>query len=829
MCPSQLAWADTADGTNQAHYYAECSNKGLCDRKTGECKCFDGYEGKACRRAACPDQCSGHGTCELMSEMGGDFQDRRYGPGYKYQDLSCNSGRDGDPGEGAGDYTKGVTSCRNTGSFDGQGSDTVFALTTAAYGSQQCGAAQNEWCMHTYEVVGGGVGCDMKLDGATSTQGASYASGDVDLPNLAAATKVVVAASLYGAILTGMPVTYAKGTGGTVPTAAAEGTLYAYKHADANTLIMFSSITDAMGQATDGDAVTNGLDMKTGAAGTAHTFALSSPYGSTPSKAAVVTSSQLALEDTAVSTNAGLSVVVDATTYAALATGLIVKYSSVSGTKPTALTDTTSYYVYKHTATANVITLTATYAHATAITSDTDAVDGAGGGANALNVLTGSAGTGSGDIDLSALADAQLVVVDAALYSAITTGDAVVYSGGTGTVPTATGAGTLYAYKHATANTLVLFSTASAATTNYANDAAAKAAGLDMKTGSAGADHTFTRASANTFALEEYGISFAVTGGSLCSALPTISVTATSSQANLKFHSVAVAANHLYSQFGGLITSNIVARTANKDVAHGHLYQLWDADKLQACTCDLGYDGADCAHRIAPHGDDPLTTVKSSSMKQVVQIGSPTVAATQAEEFIMIYHDPYGGIWRTDGIMANSNDVVIASRVEYALNALPNEVMLDAKVVARTSDTVALCTRMYDGMQHIHGHRAGRKGSWIEQKGATNFCETTYTMATHANKMDFTVEFGGHPGQTGVQYLLEVDINKRGPGSFPVSSGITGAYATYSVAEMNFNENLGNLSELAECSDRGLDDGEGQCECFEGFRGLACEKQEALV
>lgn len=31
--------------SNTAHYYMECSNKGLCDRKTGECSCYDGYDG----------------------------------------------------------------------------------------------------------------------------------------------------------------------------------------------------------------------------------------------------------------------------------------------------------------------------------------------------------------------------------------------------------------------------------------------------------------------------------------------------------------------------------------------------------------------------------------------------------------------------------------------------------------------------------------------------------------------------------------------------------------------------------------------------------------
>merc|ERR1712146_203404 len=128
-------------------------------------------------------------------------------------------------------------------------------------------------------------------------------------------------------------------------------------------------------------------------------------------------------------------------------------------------------------------------------------------------------------------------------------------------------------------------------------------------------------------------------------------------------------------------------------------------------------------------------------------------------------------------------------------------------VKARTSSTVSLCTRFYDGVQHLGGYSETTDGAFKNSKMTTNFCETTYQLATATNKMDFTIEFADKPGQTGVQYLMEVDINKRGAGSFPVSGGITGG--AYSVAEMNFNTNLGNLSELAECSDRGLDDGDG--------------------
>lgn len=52
-----------------AHYYMECSNKGVCDRSTGECGCFDGFDGAACQRASCPNSCSGHGVCKTIQSL----------------------------------------------------------------------------------------------------------------------------------------------------------------------------------------------------------------------------------------------------------------------------------------------------------------------------------------------------------------------------------------------------------------------------------------------------------------------------------------------------------------------------------------------------------------------------------------------------------------------------------------------------------------------------------------------------------------------------------------------------------------------------------------
>jgi len=69
ICPFELSWVDTPTKSGGHHKYAECAGRGICDRTTAECQCFDGYEGKACQRASCPNDCSGHGTCEYIDDM----------------------------------------------------------------------------------------------------------------------------------------------------------------------------------------------------------------------------------------------------------------------------------------------------------------------------------------------------------------------------------------------------------------------------------------------------------------------------------------------------------------------------------------------------------------------------------------------------------------------------------------------------------------------------------------------------------------------------------------------------------------------------------------
>ena len=66
VCPYGASWSQATDGAE----YAECSSRGACDRKTGQCKCSAGFSGASCQRTECADKCSGHGVCSAPTTKG---------------------------------------------------------------------------------------------------------------------------------------------------------------------------------------------------------------------------------------------------------------------------------------------------------------------------------------------------------------------------------------------------------------------------------------------------------------------------------------------------------------------------------------------------------------------------------------------------------------------------------------------------------------------------------------------------------------------------------------------------------------------------------------
>jgi len=68
-CPKGNSWVGTVVNSNNVSPSVECCDKGLCNRKTGECDCFSNFEGASCDRQVCPNACSNSGRCLSQLEL----------------------------------------------------------------------------------------------------------------------------------------------------------------------------------------------------------------------------------------------------------------------------------------------------------------------------------------------------------------------------------------------------------------------------------------------------------------------------------------------------------------------------------------------------------------------------------------------------------------------------------------------------------------------------------------------------------------------------------------------------------------------------------------
>merc|ERR1712078_276220 len=119
-CPKSAAWVDSSTASNTAHVSVECSNKGNCDRKTGECKCFDGYDGKACERTVCPANCNNRGRCIKQEQLAYEASKTYSNPwdANKHVGCVCDLGARGPDCSTASNTAHVSVECSNKGNCD---------------------------------------------------------------------------------------------------------------------------------------------------------------------------------------------------------------------------------------------------------------------------------------------------------------------------------------------------------------------------------------------------------------------------------------------------------------------------------------------------------------------------------------------------------------------------------------------------------------------------------------------------------------------------------------------------------------------------------------
>jgi len=174
--------------SDTAHYYMECSNKGICDRSTGLCTCYDGYDGVSCQRASCPGypaSCSGHGVCKTIKQLAAADN----GNVYKLWDKDTTMGCECDNGYYGPDCS--LKECKH--GIDPLYMDDVATIkystfdlavlstsATASFSDGQNAAKQGYWAIRFFDAFGEDWLTDPIVAGASCAQVIAALEG---LPN----------------------------------------------------------------------------------------------------------------------------------------------------------------------------------------------------------------------------------------------------------------------------------------------------------------------------------------------------------------------------------------------------------------------------------------------------------------------------------------------------------------------------------------------------------------------------------------------------------------------------------------------------------------------
>merc|ERR1719443_2241423 len=99
------------------------------------------------------------------------------------------------------------------------------------------------------------------------------------------------------------------------------------------------------------------------------------------------------------------------------------------------------------------------------------------------------------------------------------------------------------------------------------------------------------------------------------------------------------------------------------------------------CKCDPGYEGNDCASRICPQGDDPMSVTENGALQipevQTIVIENNAGNAALAGGFVVQYQHWRGEKWQTWELPVAT---FTAISLKEALQGLPNHAIPNVTV-----------------------------------------------------------------------------------------------------------------------------------------------------
>jgi len=260
------------------------------------------------------------------------------------------------------------------------------------------------------------------------------------------------------------------------------------------------------------------------------------------------------------------------------------------------------------------------------------------------------------------------------------------------------------------------------------------------------------------------------------------------------------------------------ANLPSEDVDINTWGNLWATDKFQGCRCDGGWGGNDCSLRQCPRGDDPETQCADDLGNDKQTITCTNLFATSEHSFKLRFTDQLGNRYSTRAIVIRPHDPAVtedneatvgpaysnaaAHSIQTALESLPNFAIPQVEV---TTD------------QEIPAYGTFEQGTGCNNK---NVCTGTEDVKdwSLAYPMTFEIHFTD-ARNSGQQSLLEVVTDMK------CESGVQPKFDDSAIeCSVSRVTSAIDYRENGECSNRGLCNRKtAECNCFDGYTGLACD------
>jgi len=281
--------------------------------------------------------------------------------------------------------------------------------------------------------------------------------------------------------------------------------------------------------------------------------------------------------------------------------------------------------------------------------------------------------------------------------------------------------------------------------------------------------------------------------------------------------------------------------------------QDWDAAKTRQCQCDRGYEGVDCASRMCPKGDDPLTNCNDNATPgesvddtQVISMQSGTIGA--GKFFTLMFKDMYNGEYTTRPIStanawttpaATTTTACVWASAACGLSGADEVGCVNGKAVydfcsghtsqvlceAATYEKIDTAATFTDGANNALGMDVEAALEELPNFAIPNVTQTLEWDATMCRvliKVTFVDEANSGKQHKLVPSVTSATIDHDKAYMQPRFNAVL---TTPTVTHADVAD-IDKYEEHTECANRGsCDSDSGLCACYEGFTGEACQKQ----